>query len=94
MQSSIGKQRSADGTPDEGSRNIHGSVRNDRLLDRVPDPQVGEPVPQAIERQVHHRCGVKGKQLAKQQAAYDGDTQRIAQFRSRARSQSQRQAAQ
>ena len=35
---------------------------------------------QAIKIKVHHRCRVKGQQLADKQAAQDGDPKRLAQL--------------
>ena len=56
--------------------------------------RVGEALRQTVEPEIHNRRGVKRKQLADQQAADDGDAQRVAQLRSRAAAQRQRQAAQ
>src|SRR5579872_3202564 len=92
------QQRGADGPLDEWGGNIHASVGRRRLLrrffDGIADAQVGKAPRQPVKPQVNHRRGVKGKQLAEQQAAHNRDAQRPAQFRAGAGSQRQRQAAQ
>src|SRR5207249_582722 len=49
--------------------------------------------PQPIEENINDRRGVKSEQLTDEQAPYDGNAQRPAQFRTGAASQGQRQTA-
>src|SRR5579863_2173811 len=53
----------------------------------------GEPVSEPIERQVDNRSGVERKQLAEDEAADNGDTERAAQFRTDASAQGKRKRA-
>src|SRR5579884_1501455 len=52
-----------------------------------------ESFAQAIEPQINHRRGVEGQQLADQQSADDGDTERAPQLRSGAAAERQRNGA-
>ena len=70
-----------------GSRR-HGSAGRAPLRRRTPDAR-GD----AVERQVDHRRREQGQHLAHQQAADDADAERMAQLRSRAGAEHQRQGA-
>jgi hypothetical protein len=50
-------------------------------------------VAQAVEIEVNHRRGVKGQDLAEDQAADDGQAQRLAHFRAFGTAEQQRQGA-
>src|SRR5208282_5471801 len=60
----------------------------------IADPVASESPGEPIKRQIHNRRGVKCEHLTDQQAADDADAERLAQFRTRTRSQRERQAAQ
>src|SRR5579883_59073 len=70
------------------NRNSASDVRVFKLLDASVTKTRGKPV----KEQVNNRCGIERKNLAYQQAADDGNTERPAQFRSDAGSKCQWQA--
>src|SRR6266849_820165 len=74
------------------SRSVRG--RSTRFLDGIANLEARETLRQPIEPEIHNRRGVERKQLAHQQAAYNRDAQRVAQLRSGAGSEGERQAAQ
>ena len=93
------QQRRSDRPQDEGGREAHGSTprptrplrwRHRRL---AAGARADEPRLQALHRQVDDGRGVEREQLAQEQAADDGDAERIAQLRAGARLQRQRQRA-
>ena len=67
-----------------------------RRLGRVipAPPGIADPYPPAVEIEIDHRRGVERQHLAEQQPAHDGDAQRLAQFRTLAEADRQRQRAQ
>src|SRR5271165_893069 len=64
-----------------------------RLFDGIADAVPRESLRQPIEPQVDDRGGVEREHLAHQQAAHDGDAQRMPQLRTGSATERQRQAA-
>jgi hypothetical protein len=58
-------------------------ISADWLLFEVLEADSRESLGQTVKPQIHHRRGVKRKQLA-DEAADDGDSERVPQFRTRA----------
>src|SRR5712671_5113340 len=73
------------------SCSVSGSLA--RCVDRIADPVARESLRQTIEPEVNHRRGVESQQLAYQQSADNRDAERMPQFRTGTRSQSERDTA-
>ena len=50
-------------------------------------------MPEAIEIQIDHRCGVEGQDLAQEQSSDDGDAERLAELAAFAHADDQRDRA-
>ena len=58
---------------------VHALISGSRLFDWIADVK-GEAAPKPIEREINNRRGIERQQLAENQAADDGNTQRAAQL--------------
>ena len=81
----IVSKRGGDRAADEEGREIHGAG--------APAASARNSAAEPVEIDVDHRRGEQRQQLADQQAADDGDAERMAQLRARAAAEHQRQRA-